>query len=101
MRLPLVDSMHVARRSPLIHALIEVDVTDPRRAIYAHKVATGEPLSFTAYVIVCLARAIAEHPCVQAYRLGRRRLVPFHDVGDEKWSAAATPRVSAWSSRSP
>jgi pyruvate/2-oxoglutarate dehydrogenase complex dihydrolipoamide acyltransferase (E2) component len=80
MRLPLVDSMYVARRRSPIHALVEVDVTAARRALQAHKLGTGESLSFTAFVITCLARTLTEHPMAQAYRLGRRRLILFHDV---------------------
>ena len=60
--------------------LVEVDVTLARERIAAEKDRTGEALSFTAFLIGCLARAIAEHKDVQAYRKGRRDLVIFDDV---------------------
>ncbi|HEU0014490.1 MAG TPA: 2-oxo acid dehydrogenase subunit E2 [Longimicrobium sp.] len=72
--------LDVARRKHLVHALVELDVTLPRRLLRDHRARTGESLSFTAFVIAALARAVEEHPMVQAYRLGRRRLVVFDDV---------------------
>ena len=80
LRLPIVDSMRAARGKPLMHALMEADVTLARRALRAHEERTGEKLSFTAFIISCLARAVDEHPEVQAYRLGRKRLILFDDV---------------------
>ena len=68
------------RHKPVIHGLLEVDVTAARTRLRAHKAQTGEQISFTAFLIVCLSRAVAEHPAVQAVRKGRRRLVIFDDV---------------------
>ncbi|HEY6012791.1 MAG TPA: hypothetical protein VIU37_02245, partial [Candidatus Limnocylindrales bacterium] len=51
------DWLVQAARRHTMHALLEVDVTDARRAIRAARARTGEPLSFTAYVVACLARA--------------------------------------------
>lgn len=58
-----------------IHAMIEVDITEPRRIIREHKNQTGERLSLTAYVVTCLARAIAEHPELNAFRKGRKLII--------------------------
>jgi hypothetical protein len=60
--------------------LLEVDVTVARRRIAAEKARTGEALSFTGFLIACVARAVEEHPQVQTYRKGRRELVVFDDV---------------------
>lgn len=64
----------------LIFALVELDVTHIREKIEAHHQATGEKLSFTAFVVACLAQAIQRHPLAHAYRDWRRRLVIFDDV---------------------
>jgi pyruvate/2-oxoglutarate dehydrogenase complex dihydrolipoamide acyltransferase (E2) component len=64
----------------MIHGLIEVDVTRARAFMREHKVKTGETLSFTAFVISCLAKAVDENKSVQAYRQGRKRLCIFEDV---------------------
>jgi pyruvate/2-oxoglutarate dehydrogenase complex dihydrolipoamide acyltransferase (E2) component len=65
---------------PMVHGLMEVDVTEVRRYLREHKVKTGEPLSFTAYIITCLAQAIDENKFLHAYRKGRKRLVLFGNV---------------------
>jgi len=44
---------------PMIHGLLEVDVTKAREFLRDHKAKTGESLSFTAFIITCLARAVA------------------------------------------
>jgi pyruvate/2-oxoglutarate dehydrogenase complex dihydrolipoamide acyltransferase (E2) component len=79
-RQPIVDYLSVAKNKHTIHALIEVDVTQPRRFIQKHKATTGESLSFTAFVIACLARAIDENKVLHAYRASRNRLVLFDEV---------------------
>ncbi len=76
----ILDYLTVAHRKHLVHALVEVDVTLPRRLLREHRARTGESLSFTAFVIACFAAAVDQNPSVQAYRLGRRRLVVFDDV---------------------
>ena len=67
--------MAAARRStqhtPMMYGLIEVDVTRARAYLRDHKAKTGEALSFTAFIIACLAKAVDEHKAVQALRLGR------------------------------
>ena len=76
--------MAAARRSvqctPRMHGLIEVDVTRARIFLREHKAKTGEALSFTAFIIACVAKAVDEHKDVQAYRKGRKRLMLFEDV---------------------
>ncbi len=80
MRYAILDTLRVAQRKPVVHALVEVDVTDARAYLKAHKQRTGESLSFTAFIIACLAKAVAEQKMVHAYRQGRRHLVVFDDV---------------------
>ena len=45
-----------------------------------HKATTGESLSFTAFLVACLAKAVNEHKAVQACRKGSKRLVLFDEV---------------------
>src|SRR6478609_6219591 len=75
-----VDMYRSVRHKPLMHGLIEVDVTRARAALREHKARTGESLSFTAFLSTCLAKAVDEHKAVQAFHLGRKRLVLFDDV---------------------
>ena len=75
-----VDYMRMAGRRSDVHGLVEFDVTEARRRIDERAAATGDRGSFTAFLVYCLARAIDDHPHVQAYRDWRGRLVRFDDV---------------------
>jgi pyruvate/2-oxoglutarate dehydrogenase complex dihydrolipoamide acyltransferase (E2) component len=68
------------QRKPMLHGLLEVDVTTAREFLREHKARTGESLSFTAFIIGCVGKAVAEHKTVQAYRQGWKHLVVFDDV---------------------
>jgi pyruvate/2-oxoglutarate dehydrogenase complex dihydrolipoamide acyltransferase (E2) component len=76
--------MAAARRSvqhtPRMHGLIEVDVTRARAFLRDHKAKTGEALSFTGFLIACVAKAVDEHKAVQAYHKGSKHLILFEDV---------------------
>jgi pyruvate/2-oxoglutarate dehydrogenase complex dihydrolipoamide acyltransferase (E2) component len=75
-----IDTLRWARKRLAIPSLLEIDVTTARQAIRAFRRRTGSGLSFTAWVVGCVARAAAEHPRVHAIRYGRRKLVVFHEV---------------------
>jgi pyruvate/2-oxoglutarate dehydrogenase complex dihydrolipoamide acyltransferase (E2) component len=68
------------QHKPMIHGLIEVDVTRARAHLREHKATTGESLSFTAFLVACLAKAVDEHKAVQACRQGSKRLILFDEV---------------------
>lgn len=74
------DSGYLGRRRHIVHGLIEVDVTDARYYIREHERDTGEKLSFTAYILSCLSKAIQQHPHVHAYRDWRNRLIIYQDI---------------------
>lgn len=65
-------SATVGREQNNIHAFTEVDISQPRRLMREHQARTGESLSLTAYIVACLARAVAEHPAFNARRRGGR-----------------------------
>jgi pyruvate/2-oxoglutarate dehydrogenase complex dihydrolipoamide acyltransferase (E2) component len=68
------------QRTHKIHGLIEVDVTEARRYLREHEARTGERLSFTAFIVACLARAVGENKSLNAVRSGGKRLAIFDDV---------------------
>jgi pyruvate/2-oxoglutarate dehydrogenase complex dihydrolipoamide acyltransferase (E2) component len=74
------DWLAAAAQRHTMHALLELDVTDARRTIRERRAESGDPLSFTAYIVACLARAIDEDRTLHAHRKGRRALVLFDDV---------------------
>jgi pyruvate/2-oxoglutarate dehydrogenase complex dihydrolipoamide acyltransferase (E2) component len=63
-----------------MYGLLEVDVTIAQQRIAEHKARTGETLSFTGFLVYCLARAVDENREVQAYRKGHKQIVMFDDV---------------------
>lgn len=71
---PAVQRAHKTR------GLIEIDVTEARKYLRDHEATTGESLSFTAFVIACLALAVDEDKALNACRMGARRLAIFDDV---------------------
>jgi len=62
-----------------IQALIEVDISEPRRFIRGHREKTGEKLSLTAFVIACLAQTVSEHPHANSFIKGNQ-LIMLDDV---------------------
>lgn len=75
-----IDVLREGQRKRFIHGLFEVDVTDVRKRLHEHKARTGEPLSFTSFVIHCLGRAVDENKILHAFRQGRNKLVLFDEV---------------------
>lgn len=76
----VLDAGWIAHRKHMIHGLVEVDVTEPRRIIREQKARTGEGLSFTAFVLACLGRAADSDRQVHAYRNWRNQMVLFDEV---------------------
>ena len=66
-------------RKHSLHAIIEVDVTRARELIKEHK-RNGHDISFTGWIIKCVAQAVSEHNILNAYRQGKRKIVVFKDV---------------------
>jgi len=62
-----------------IDTILELDVTEARRLMREAR-AHGRDVSFTGWIVKCLAQAACEHPEVNSYRLGRNKLVVFEDV---------------------
>lgn len=79
-RRPMVDGGRMGRQKHTIHGLVEMDVTQARQSIREHKACTGESLSFTAFVIACLGRAVDMNKYMHAYRNWRNQLILFDEV---------------------
>lgn len=79
-RNPTIDVLEHGRKKHHIPLLLEIDVTEARGRLRQIKAATGQSLSFTAWVMACVGRAVSEHKHVHALRQGRRRLILFDDV---------------------
>jgi pyruvate/2-oxoglutarate dehydrogenase complex dihydrolipoamide acyltransferase (E2) component len=79
-RIPIIDTATVGKAKHHIPVLVEVDVTRAREELKTRKDASGGAVSFTGWMIKCLAQAASEHKRSHAMRLGRRKLVLFDDV---------------------
>ena len=76
----VLDTLRLGQRKHMMHGLLEVDVTRARSLLREQRNRTGERLSFTAFVLACLGRAVAAHPEVHALRDWLGRSVLFDDV---------------------
>ncbi len=97
-RRDVVDALEVGVHRHMVHALLELDVTRARRLIREHEARAGERLSFTAFLVASLARAIEGDRRLHAYRDWRGRLVLFDDVDvvtlvESEVDAVAVPHV--------
>jgi pyruvate/2-oxoglutarate dehydrogenase complex dihydrolipoamide acyltransferase (E2) component len=80
LRRALAMTYRAVQRTHKTYGLIEVDVTEARRYLRELKERAEESPSFTAFIIVCLARAIDENKSLNACRQGRKQLVLFDAV---------------------
>ena len=66
-------------RKLAIHSLVELDVTQALNLIKELK-QSGKDVSFTAWIIKCIAQGASEHPDINSYRQGRRKIILFDEV---------------------
>lgn len=76
----MVDGGKLGLKKHTIHGLLEFDITQARQSLRQHKADTGEALSFTAFFLSCLGKAIESNKRMHAYRDLRRRMVLFDGV---------------------
>lgn len=79
-RRAIIDSARIGKRKHTIRALVEVDVTKPRKILRAYRARTGESLSFTAFILTCLGKAIDRNRYLHARRDLWGRLILFEEV---------------------
>lgn len=72
-------SASIAKKRNTIHSITEIDITEPRHIFKMHKEQTGESLSFTAYIVYCLAHAIVKYSDLNSFRKGRK-LILLDDI---------------------
>ena len=76
----MVDGGRMGLQKHTVHGLVEFDVTRAREAIRKHKAQTGEALSFSAFFLACLGKAIDMNKHMHAYRNWRNQLIIFDEV---------------------
>jgi pyruvate/2-oxoglutarate dehydrogenase complex dihydrolipoamide acyltransferase (E2) component len=68
----VIVSAGITRQRNIIHCITEVDISKARERIRNHFEKTGEKLSFTAYIVTCLAKIISQNPALNSFIRGRR-----------------------------
>ena len=76
----MVDGGRRGLQKHTVHGLVEFDITQAREAIRKHKAQTGEALSFSAFFLACLGKAIDMNKHMHAYRHWRNQLIIFDEV---------------------
>ncbi len=76
----MVDGGRLGLQKHTVHGLVEFDITRARETIRQHKAQTGETLSFSAFVLACLGKAIDLNKHMHAYRNWRNQLIIFDEV---------------------
>lgn len=78
-RRAVIASATVTREKNAVHCFTEVDITEPRAFIKNYLDKTGEKLSFTAYIVACLANVIKDYPQFNSFTRGRK-LIVLNDI---------------------
>lgn len=76
----MVDGGRMGRQKHTVHGLVEFDITVARETIRAHNLQSGENISFSAFFLACLGKAIDMDRQMHAYRSWRNQLITFDEV---------------------
>jgi hypothetical protein len=92
----VMDVLAEGRRKQIAHVLLEADVGGIKEQLAELRLDAGESVSMTSYIAKSFACAIAEDKRMQAYRLGRSRLVVFDDIDlafmiEREWEGETLP----------
>ncbi len=79
-RLFTIDVGKIGLQKHHAKALIEIDVTESRNKLKKIKTEPGRKISFTSWILKCIAHAASEHKQVHALRKGKNGLVLFDSV---------------------
>lgn len=74
-RKAVIASATVTKEKNTFHSITEVDISIPRRLISEHYQKTGTKLSFTAYIVTCLAHVIKDHPFLNSFIKGNKQII--------------------------
>jgi len=75
----MIDALDVSKYYNHIVGLFDLDVTEAMLVFDAQK-KKGKPLSFTTWMMKCIAQAVSEHKFIQTLRKGKKKLITFEDV---------------------
>ncbi len=76
----VLDILAAGQRKRIAHILFDADITGVRERLTEHRTRTGHSVSLTGYIAKSFASAISADKRLQAYRLGRSRIVLFDEI---------------------
>ena len=79
MRHIVIDVMEEAYKRHCIHGIFECEVTKAKKLLAEYHKKTGTTVSFTAYLIYVISRAVDKHKLMQGIRVGSKVYI-FNDV---------------------
>ena len=79
-RIPTLDFLALGDKNHYVKSLIEVDVTNGHQLIINHEKKTGVKLSFTAWLLKCIAQAASEHKAVHSMMMRKKNIITFDEV---------------------
>jgi len=79
-RLLMADGGRMGLRKHTVHGLVEFDITRAHQSIRQYIAQTGQSLSFSAFFLACLGKAIDQDKNMHAYRNWRSQLILFDEV---------------------
>ena len=76
----IVIVTHEGWRKRSHHSVLEIDVTDSKKHIKKYFEKTGVKISFTGWIIKCIAQTMVEYKQFNALRHGNNKIIEFDDV---------------------
>ncbi|UCD00727.1 MAG: 2-oxo acid dehydrogenase subunit E2 [Promethearchaeota archaeon] len=80
LRIPTLDFLALGDNKHYVKGLIEYDVTEGLNKIRDHEKNTGEKISLTAWLLICIGHAASEYKEVHSMMLGKKKIIIFDDV---------------------
>ncbi|MHA2102847.1 MAG: 2-oxo acid dehydrogenase subunit E2, partial [Candidatus Hodarchaeales archaeon] len=63
-----------------MHGYIEINVTKGKKLIKQYHAKTGEKISFTSWIVKCIADSVKQYPEINSYRKGKGKIIEFEDI---------------------
>lgn len=76
----VIEAVEAGKKMNHVTGMPTYDVTKARELIRKHKEKNKETISFTAFIIHCLGKAVSENKQIHGVRKGRRKVIIFDDV---------------------
>jgi len=92
----VLDVLAEGQRKHIAHIMLEAEIDGIKERLAERRQRGQASVSMTSYIAKSFACAIEADKCVQAYRLGKSRLIAFDDIDlsfvvERQWEGASIP----------